>query len=378
MSQAYTPGLKRKKSILIRKTRMLPIPGELIVKAGDTVAGDTIVARADTPGEPEIVKVCALLGVDPEEIEKYMTKKEGDSVKADEIIASYRALFGLIKSDCTSPIDGTVESVSPITGQAIIRRHPTPVNINAYIPGRVVEIIRDEGVIIETYAAFIQGAFGIGGENHGEIKMASETPHDVLTEEQITPECKGKVLIGGSMVTAAALKKAIDTGVRGILVGGIMDKDLTDFLGYRIGVAITGHENIGLTLVATEGFGKMNMLEKTFSILKEKEGRMACINGTTQIRAGVIRPEVIIPLSREEGVSTASGAAEDERSSGMTAGTLVRIIQEPYFGVVGHVRSLPPTLVRVETESSVRIVEIELEDGERVLVPRANVEIIEE
>jgi transcription antitermination factor NusG len=378
MSQAYTPGLKRKESLLIRKTRMLPIPGELIVNAGDTVAGDTIVARADTPGEPEIVKVCALLGIDPEEIEKYMTKKESDSVKADEIIASYRALFGLIKSDCKSPINGTVESVSQITGQAIIRRHPTPININAYIPGKVVEIIQNEGVIIETYAAFIQGAFGIGGENHGEIKMASETPHDILTEEQITPECKGKVLIGGSMVTAAALKKAIDTGVRGILVGGIMDKDLTDFLGYRIGVAITGHENIGLTLVATEGFGMMNMLEKTFSILKENEGRMACINGTTQIRAGVIRPEVIIPLSREEEVSTASGAAEDERSDGMAAGTLVRIIQEPYFGVVGHVRSLPPELARVETESSVRIVEIELEDGERVLVPRANVEIIEE
>lgn len=378
MSQAYTPGLKRKEFLLIRKTRMLPIPGELIVNAGDTVATDTIVARADTPGEPEILKVCSLLGVDPEEIEKYMTKKEGDSVNADEIIASYRALFGLIKSDCTSPIDGTIESVSPITGQAIIRRYPTPININAYIPGKVVEIIQNEGVIIETYAAFIQGAFGIGGENHGEIKMASETPHDVLTEEQITPECKGKVLIGGSMVTAAALKKAIDTGVRGILVGGIMDKDLTDFLGYRIGVAITGHENIGLTLVATEGFGMVNMLEKTFSILKKNEGRVACINGTTQIRAGVIRPEVIIPLSLKEEVSTASGAAEDERSYGMTAGTLVRIIQEPYFGVVGHVRSLPPYLVRVETESSVRIVEIELEDGERVLVPRANVEIIEE
>jgi len=203
MSQAYTPGLKRKESLLIRKTRMLPIPGKLIVNVGDTVAMDTIVARANTPGEPEIVKVCSLLGIDPGEIEKYMTKKEGDSVNADDIIASYRALFGLIKSDCTSPINGTLESVSTITGQAIIRRHPMPININAYIPGKVIEIIQNEGVIIETHAAFIQGAFGIGGENHGEIKMASETPHDVLIEEQITSDCKGKVLIGGSMVTSA-------------------------------------------------------------------------------------------------------------------------------------------------------------------------------
>jgi hypothetical protein len=62
----------------------------------------------------------------------------------------------------------------------------------------------------------------------------------------------------------------------------------------------------------------------------------------------------------------------------MGVGTYVRIIQEPYFGDVGHVRNLPPELQGVETESSVRIVEIELEDGRKVLVPRANVEIIEE
>jgi hypothetical protein len=300
MSQAYTPGLKRKEATMIRKTRMLPIPGKIVVGVGDVVSLDTIVARAQTPGEPEIVKVCANLGIDPEQIERFMVKEEGNVVKENEVIASYRALFGLIKSDCVSPIDGILESVSGITGQVIVRRHPKPIDIDAYIPGKVVDIIEDEGVVIETNAAFIQGAFGIGGENHGEIKVVSETPSDILTEKDVTTDCKGKVLIGGSMATAEALKKSIEMGVRGILVGGIMDEDLTDFLGYRIGVAITGHERIGMTLVATEGFGQMNMLEKTFHILQKNEGKIACINGATQIRAGVIRPEVIIPLSDSE------------------------------------------------------------------------------
>ena len=376
MSQAYTPGLKRKEATMIRKTRMLPIPGKIVVGVGDVVSLDTIVAKAQTPGEPEIVKVCANLGIDPEQIERFMVKQEGDQVKENEVIASYRALFGLIKSDCVSPIDGILESASSITGQAIVRRHPKPIDIDAYIPGKVVDIIEDEGVVIETNAAFIQGAFGIGGENHGEIKVVSETPSDILTEKDVNADCKGKVLVGGSMVTVGALKRSIEVGVRGILVGGIMDEDLTDLLGYRIGVAITGHERIGLTLVATEGFGQMNMLEKTFHILQKYEGDVACINGATQIRAGVIRPEVIIPLTDSEASSLR--ALEESLSSGMGVGTYVRIIQEPYFGDVGHVSNLPPELQGVETESSVRIVEIELENGRKVLVPRANVEIIEE
>jgi len=378
LSQAYTPGLKRKEATLIRKTRMLPIPGKIIVDVGDTVSKDTVVAKAETLGEPEIVKVCAILGIDPDQIEKFMVKQEGDSVREGEAIACYRALFGLIKSDCFSPIEGTIESFSSITGQAIIRSHPKPIDIDAYIPGKVVRIIQDEGVVIETYAAFIQGAFGIGGESHGEIKMVSETPSDVLTGDRITPDCEGKVLVGGSMVTAEALKKALEVGARGMLVGGVMDEDLTDFLGYRIGVAITGHEKTGLTLVATEGFGRMNMLEKTFRILQRNEGRTACINGATQIRAGVIRPEVIIPIPSPRDASAAPALAEEELSGGMEVGTFVRVIQEPYFGQVGHVCSLPSDLQHVETESTVRIVEVELESGERVVVPRANVEIIEE
>jgi len=43
----------------------------------------------------------------------------------------------------------------------------------------------------------------------------------------------------------------------------------------------------------------------------------------------------------------------------------------------GAVVSLPVELQEVESESSVRVIEIELEDGSRVIVPRANVEVIE-
>jgi len=53
---AYTPGLKVKREVTVSKTRLLPIPGEVLVKEGDIVDFDTIVARAEVPGKPNIVK----------------------------------------------------------------------------------------------------------------------------------------------------------------------------------------------------------------------------------------------------------------------------------------------------------------------------------
>jgi hypothetical protein len=56
----------------------------------------------------------------------------------------------------------------------------------------------------------------------------------------------------------------------------------------------------------------------------------------------------------------------------------VRIIRQPYFGAIGLVKFLPVELQQVESESYVRVLDVELDDGTVVTVPRANVEIIEE
>ena len=62
----------------------------------------------------------------------------------------------------------------------------------------------------------------------------------------------------------------------------------------------------------------------------------------------------------------------------MVPGTPVRIIRQPYFGAIGKVVALPVELQQVESESHVRVLDVEIEDGRIVTVPRANVEIIEE
>ncbi len=393
MAMAYTPGLKRKEETYVTKVRKLPILGDVLVEEGTKVDYDTEVATTSLPGKVNVLNLARILELESTQVSlgdeggsfeqkerslnltKYMLKEQGESCEAGELIAQRKTFFGLFQRECRVPCDGTLEYVSDVTGQCLLREPSTPLTLDAYIPGTVTEIIPNEGVVIETPAAFMQGIFGIGGETHGELKIVCKSEDEELTEDQITEEHAGKIIVGGSIVEYPTIKKAVEIGVKGIIVGGIRDSDLSSFLGYEIGVAITGEEKMGVTMILTEGFGKMAMARKTLGFLKKFEGNLVCINGATQIRAGVIRPEIIIPMAEATGERVEE---EELQMEGLKPGLPVRVIGPPYFGAIGHIVDLPVELQTVETESKVRVLEAELEDGRRVVVPRANVEMIEE
>ena len=373
MAHAYTPGLKVIKKTVVHKTRRLPLKGEVTVKKGTEVKAEEVVATTDLPGNVVPVNLANMLNIDASEIPELLIKKPGDSLEKDELIAETSGLFGFFKTKAIAPATGTLESVSKITGQAIIREAPIPVSVLAYIDGKVTDIIEDEGVEISAAASFIQGIFGIGGERRGEIKILTTDTNTPITEDMITDDCKGKVLIGGSFLSLKAFKKAERLGAIGVVVGGFNYSDIKKIVGYDIGVAITGQEDINTTLIITEGFGEVHMAEQTFKLLASHEGKMASINGATQIRAGVIRPEIIIPLG-------GSTKIKDEAAElfGMEKGTEVRVIRAPYFGMLGEVTELPHELQRLESGSLARVAKVKLyESKKEVLLPRANLEMIE-
>jgi hypothetical protein len=373
MAHAYTPGLKVTRYTVLTKSRILPLQGEVLVSVGEQVVPDTVVARTMLPGDVTPVNVANVLGVDPADVPGCMEKQENDACVAGERIAESRSFFGMFKHTVAAPHEGTIESVSRVTGQVIIRKPPMPVQIAAYTRGTVTRIIENEGVEIECACAFIQGIFGIGGETHGPVTFACEQPSGMLDENGVSGALRGSVVVGGAQVTAAAIRKLIAAGARGLITGGIDDIDLREFLGYDIGVAITGTEDIGITIVVTEGFGAISMSDRTFGLLREHTGEEASISGATQIRAGVIRPEIIIPLSR----AAAGKDPQTESHRGLQEGTPVRIIRQPRFGVHGTVYALPYELQILESGSRARVVEVRLESGETVTIPRANIEILE-
>jgi hypothetical protein len=376
MASGYTPGLTVSPRTTIVKTRRLPLKGNVLVAENDWVLPERAVAQANLPGIMQTVKVASRLGVDASEVPELLTIKIGDRVERGDVIARTKGLFGkFFIADAKASTSGVIEIISPISGNVGIRESPTPVEITAYIPGRITQVIEGEGVQITAHGALIQGIFGIGGERRAPLKMVSQSPDQPLTEADITPDLAGKVIVGGSNISGAALRKAAELGVLGIVVGGIVDKDMVDYLGYDIGVAITGHENIPLTMVLTEGFGTIAMANRTFSLLKSLEGRSAAICGATQIRAGVIRPEVIVA---DETLEAGLNQHDDAPLNFMLGpGVPIRIIREPYFGALATVTELPTQLVQVDSGTEVRVLRAKLATtGEEVTVPRANVEIV--
>ncbi|MCZ7582960.1 MAG: hypothetical protein M5R36_06300 [Deltaproteobacteria bacterium] len=100
MAHAYTPGLKASKGLTLRKRRILPLRGDVVVKEGQTVEPDDIVARTSLPGDATLVNVAGYLSITPEEVPHAMIKKVGDAVAKDEPIASAKSFFRPVQIGC--------------------------------------------------------------------------------------------------------------------------------------------------------------------------------------------------------------------------------------------------------------------------------------
>jgi biotin carboxyl carrier protein len=391
MAKAFTPGLTVSARARYRARRALPLEGEVRVKVGDRVEADTVVAQTFMEGDAFPMKVAGMLGAQPKDLPGLMLVKVGDAVRVGQPLARSKGIFGMMRTEAASTADGTVESVSDSTGMVIVRGPRQPIEVRAFVSGTVAEVLPREGAIVENAVALVQGIFGIGGEAHGPIAMACGSHEEELDADDILPAMRGAVVVGGARMTAAAIARAREVGAAAIVSGGIDDQDLRDFLGHDIGVAVTGSERMGITLIVTEGFGSIAMAARTFGLLASHAGRTASVNGATQIRAGVMRPEIVVPLGSEAaaGAGGGTGASSTDApgaralaAGGATAGVLevgtpVRVIRDPHFGVLGTVAALPERPAVLDSGSKARVLEVAVEGGARITVPRANVELIE-
>jgi len=370
MGHAYTPGLRVAAETVVRRERRLPLKGDVCVAAGATVGPESVVARCELPGNIQTVNLAAKMGVDPAAVGGTLLKPLGSRVARDEIIAESKAMFGLMRNRVAAPADGTIESVSSVTGQLLVRERPIPVEVNAYVRGHVAEVLPGEGAIVESRVALVQGIFGVGGETHGRLAIATSGPGTSLETSHLRPEHRGCVIVGGDHVSYATVLEARELGVCAIVVGGFDDRDLRELLGRDLGVAITGQEELGITLVLTEGFGRIGMAARTWELLGAHAGKVASVSGATQIRAGVLRPEILVPLEDD-----ARAHASDAGGGSLEVGTFVRVIRQPWFGRLGRVIELPAELGALDTEARVRVLVVEFaDDHTRATVPRANVE----
>ena len=371
MTQILTPSLIVSPNMKIRRVRDLPVPGTIHTSIGARVSGAQVVASAERAGDLEIVRVAERLGIEPNEVKKGLAVSNGQVVKQGDLLCKHSGLFGLFRSVLQSPVDGVIEFFAERTGHLGIRLAPKRVELTAYITGRVIEIEPGKSVVIESSAALMQGIFGVGGERRGQLEQLSTRPDEVVSIDHIPDNCEGLILYGGMRPTGEALAAARQRGATGFICGSIDDRTLKDYVGFDIGVAVTGDEDVSMSLIITEGFGDIPISPRAIDLLSAHRGREASINGATQVRAGALRPEVIIPLPTEEGMDSVAEPAP----RGLSVGANVRLIRFPFFGLQGEVVELPHALERLDTGAQARVLRAKLADGRVVTVPRANVEL---
>lgn len=76
--------------------------------------------KAEKKITTHLLKVSEILGIDPEDLPKYMLVKTGDKVRRGDVIAKYVGMSGLLKREVISPADGVIESINEKTGSVVI------------------------------------------------------------------------------------------------------------------------------------------------------------------------------------------------------------------------------------------------------------------
>jgi hypothetical protein len=351
---AYTSETSIRRLVRIRRERVLPKPGEILVGNGTRVEATQVVGRTSLSGEFRIVPVARLLDVPAAQVERYLQVELGDTVHQGDVVARRGGLLG---RSAKSPIDGTV--VAHGGGRVLIEAQPTPVELRAYISGTVVHVRDNRRVLIEAAGALVQGIWGAGGEGIGVLKVVVGGPDAPLRARAIDASCHGAVLIVGVTDSGEALERARDMEAHGLVTGGLVPE------------LISLVEQLSFPVVVTEGIGDAPMIRPIFQLLQANDGREASISGQPTSHRDGRRPEVIIPKPDRRGPVEEGGSRGE-----VTVGTRVRIVRAPFMGAVGTVVGLPDHARRIETGARVRCADVDVGWDEPVSIPLVNLDIL--
>lgn len=316
-------------------------------------------------GEPQVLDVARELGVKPFLLGDCLRVIPGTAVVPGQVIATRRVERKLLMVQSSQY--GKVSSIAD--GVVTIEPLHVRTDLQAYLAGQVVQVMPDQGVVVRAYAYLLQGQYGVGGETGGSLLLAGR-PDSVLAAGDVSPEWQDKVVVVGATADLETIRAAAKAGAKALVMAYLPLRTLREFTGYDGTVGLTGDEDVPVTLVLTEGFSRAAISARSYSTLQSLAGRYAAVNGTTHIRAGVIRPEVIV--CEPDWPEKPDTALRPNLEIGL--GSTVRITREPNAGCIGIVTELPPERQQIVTGSSVRVARVVV--GQRDLsVPVSNLEI---
>ena len=337
---------------IIRRERLSPVPGRVLVRQGQEVSANDVIVEANFNPEHLLLNVSRLLNISLDVADQIMTVREGEQIAKGDVVAGP---IGVARRVLRSPRDGRV--ILAGDGQVLIDVTNRLYQLKAAIPGKVVDLIPDRGVVIETTGALIQGVWGNGKIDFGLMIVAAKAPDHVITPDQLDVSLRGAVVMAGRCNDVEVLKTADELPLRGLILSTISPS------------CVSQAEKTQVPVIVLDGFGSHAFNTAAYKLLTTNERREIAINAEPWDRDTGARPELVIPLPGSE-------ALEPPKDVKVFVPDLtVQIIRAPYLGKIGKIVSVKGR-TRFPSGLQLPAAEIRLEDGDKVMVPLANLEVL--
>jgi len=337
----------------IARDRVLPKAGRVIVRKGQKVAPADVVAESIVAPAHILLDIARGLGVPADQVGQYMQRRSGEQVEADDIIAGP---VGVGKRVVRAPKAGKV--IITDSEQVLLETQGRPFELRAGYSGVITDLVPDRGVRIETTGALVQGVWGNGRMDAGVLTVLASRPDEPLTSDRLDISMRGAVVLGGIITSTDVFSMAAEVPLRGILAASMP----AEFLPVASKCAVP--------IILLEGFGQIPLNTAAYKLLSTSERREAMVVADTWNPYTGARPEVVIALP------TAGDQAYPIDSVSFRAGQTVRVVRSPQRGAVGLIHKLLPGKVFLASGLSAVCAEIRLENGENVVLPLANLEVL--
>ena len=345
---------RRTKYLDIKRVRMLPFPGRVLVNEGQQVHPGDILAEAQLPTDLAFVDVARGLGVAPRNANSCLIRKTGETLEEGDVLAQSQ---GAVTRVVRMPFTGLF--LDFVDGRAVFSTGVDVISLRAAVIGIVETVIPEVGAVLSTKGSLLQGVWGNGLLGEGVLRVLKPESDDSDLISIMDSVDSGQMIAPCWALSEAEIKRLLESDISGLILYSLKPE------------LISLVESASVPVIILQGFGVLNPDQQTTEILESRQGALACIQACLPDKLTGERPEVIIP-GGEGDVGMDMGSREK-----ITVGHLVQVNSGPDLGKTGKVIALPEEKLRYENGLTVISAEVRLENGDTVTLPMGNLFILE-
>lgn len=347
--------------------------GQLNAKVGQVLEPHDILGEDLVNVGFTVLNLSKALSVRPESAADFLERPIGSKIFKDELLALKQTFFG--QKAVVAPTDCIIEAVNSTTGEVRLKFLPKKIPLFSGVYGIVEKINLPNEVIIKTEADVIFGVIGSGFERFGQLRFLGRND-SLITKEAIDTELRSQILVAGALINADAIREVVTRGIHGIVTGGVNARVMNSVRGSLDPRAISKND-IGFSLLVTEGFGPLSLGDDIFSLLQRFEGKYVFINGNeARLLLPSSDPDSIINIRRVALPDNEISFFQVTLVEGdLDIGSRVRVTWAPFMGAQGKVVHIDGAKTKLDSGIWSNLVTVALK-FRKIKVPIENIEKI--